>query len=144
MAEQDARADRQAFGQHVAWAEEDTFFDTPRGDISLTEMRQMLDLVEEIKQRQGRVFVITKVRELGAISPEARRMCAQWALQNPISAAAVVGASVATRALLTLVLRAMNLFHPKNMPVRFCSSEEEARLWVAEQRKRLFGGQTTG
>lgn len=119
------------------WAEEDTFLNVNHGPITPEHLQEFLTLIQDIRQRHGYVFVITDVGGLTSVSAETRRLCAEWARANTVAASAVLGASVATRAIIALISRAMAIIGPSGFTIKFFDHADSARVWLAEQRRLI-------
>jgi hypothetical protein len=48
---------------------------------------------------------------------------------------AVMGTSAIVRGILTLLINAMRITLQRDVPVRFCSTDEEALSWLSDQMK---------
>lgn len=125
-------------GKHVAHIEGDTLFLTLDGSISLEQAEEMLALAEAIIVATGRYFGLHDVTHLGGVPSEVRRRIADWSRSRPISGVAAFGASLPTRAVGTLLLRAMGILRPQAFASLFARGETEAREWIAARRRKLI------
>lgn len=69
------------------------------------------------------------------VSPKARKVFADGFKEMPVVAAGFVDASIRTRAIVTFVVTAINVFRTRKMGFGFFDTETEARAWAAEQIK---------
>lgn len=69
------------------------------------------------------------------VSPKARKVFADGFKELPVVAAAFVDASIRTRAIVTFVVTAINVFRFRKMGFGFFDTEKEARAWAADQIK---------
>lgn len=106
------------------------------------EVGQLLFTFEEVLSKQGRLFVISLAAGSVHAPPSARRQIAKWFKQHKVAAAAVVARSAVGRALISLVVSAINLVGDRHLNVRFCATLDEARKFIADERIRLYGVHT--
>ncbi len=64
------------------------------------------------------------------VTPRARKVFADGFKKMPLVAAAFVDASIRTRAIVTFVVTAINVFRSKKMAFAFFDREEEAKTWA--------------
>lgn len=126
------------FGKHCHRFEEpDIYHSRVDGDVSGPDMQRQIDgLVASSRTLQRPVFWLCDVRNMGLLTPEARRAAAA-ASSSEVRAAhrgsAVFGASFGTRIMMTLLSRAVRVLHPNKLrPLVFATTEAEARAFIAE------------
>lgn len=109
------------------------------GDVSLEEMQQVIAAIDSVIERCGYFAVIGDVRELRAVSPEARKFAGRWENVQRSYGTAIFGASFGIRTLIGLLSRAITLFRGegKTSALEFFKTEEEARSWL-QSRRGLF------
>jgi hypothetical protein len=127
-------------GPHTIYIEEGVVHNRFAGDLSRDDMAAVLEFADQVLKRDGVVFTLNDVRGIRHISPEARRYAAQWMRGRRFDGAAVYGANLATRTLVTLLLRAINLLRSTPFESIFCATEQEGRAWINEQRQKLQHG----
>lgn len=103
------------------------------------EIGQLLAALSEVLEKEGRLFVISVAAGSVQVSPAGRRMIANWFTGHKVAAAAVVAHSAVGRALISLVVSAINLVGDKHFNVRFLATTELARTFIADERFRLYG-----
>ena len=139
----DPQSDRNAIihiGTHTVYIEECVVHSRYAGDLSRDEMQAVLELADQVLQRDGAVFTLNDVRGIRHITPDARRYAADWMRHHRFDGAAIYGANLPTRTLVTLLLRAINLLRSVPFESIFCATEQEARAWIDAKRKKLRHG----
>lgn len=134
----------QTIGKHQVEIEGDTLLVRWVGIPSLAELQQVGALNEQVIAQQGRVFYVMDMRQAGVPSPEARSYLRSWAVGKPIIGPVVFGMSLPIRAILTMILRGMQLKNKyKRFESAFVKDETEARSWVAKVRARRQAEETS-
>lgn len=111
------------------------------GDLTVEHMPIFLDLAGQYAREWGYMLVLVNGTHAGTMHAEARRLAIAFRKRSPAkSATAVIGASLATRSLVTLLYKAMELMSGKESMVAFFKTESEARVWLDEKRAKLVGG----
>lgn len=103
------------------------------------EIGQLLSALEEVLEKEGRLFVISVAASAVQVSPVGRKMIARWFKGHKVAAAVVVANSAVGRALISLVISAINLVGDQKFNVRFLSTIELAHKCIADERFRLYG-----
>lgn len=124
-------------GLHTVYIEECMVHNRFVGDVSRDDMAAVLEVAAQVLKRDGAVFTLNDVRGIRNIAPAARRYAAGWMNGRRFDGAAVYGANLATRTVVTLLLRAINLLRPVPFESFFCATEQEARGWINAQRQKL-------
>ncbi len=101
------------------------------GEITEADMATLIEHGETASARLGGYWLLADVRKMGPIGAAARRLAAQNPRSYVFQGAAIVGASVVNRAVVTLIARAMVLMGRSHIDIRFFPSEAEARAWLA-------------
>src|SRR6187402_1085146 len=96
------------FGPNDVTVDNDLVASVSNGTPTLEDAQQFLDAVAEVEARHGQVVMLTDVSKGFAMSPEIRRLTVDWSKKHRLVASALWGATTTTRAVLTLVTRAMN------------------------------------
>lgn len=111
-----------------------------RGDVMLPDIQQILSAISDMVARQGTFGVLVNAADMGTMTPEARRFVGSFTDAHHGYGAAVLGASLPVRAVMTLVTRAVEIFHQHKLPggIHFFQTEAEARAWLDMQRKRFL------
>lgn len=124
------------FGSHSIRIEGDTVFIVIGPDCSPEHLQNILQTIETVGGGQGMVYVIADVRNMKNVPPATRRVASEWKGIGRIGGTAILGATVLTRTIVTLVSRASTLLaHTKKLgELNFCKSEEEGRAWLATRR----------
>jgi hypothetical protein len=126
-------------GSHTLTVEGDTAFITLVSDLQVDQVRIILSVIDSIGGGQGNFYVLADLRKLEGITPESRRLAGEWKGIARAGGTAIIGASVITRSLVTLVSRASTLLSKtrKTGEVAFFKTEDEARTWLATCRVRM-------
>jgi len=122
---------------HV-YIEGDLVYSVVNGVTPLEYAKRYLDVVAEVGAKHGHILLLTDVTRGFGLSPETRQYTAEWAKSHRIKASALFGANPTTRAMLTLVTRAMNLISRSDDNTRFFATEAEARAWLDPYRLPEF------
>jgi hypothetical protein len=77
--------------------------------------------------------IVCRTPGMKNVSPKARKVFADGFKGMPVVAAGFVDASIRTRAIVTFVVTAINVFRERKMGFGFFDSEEDARRWAGEQ-----------
>lgn len=110
------------------------------GDIDATEMRWMNEQLRRAVEGRGHVFLLIDQSRSGSVSAEARRLSVEGTKNLNIVEAAVFGASFHIRVIMSLIVRVLKLLRGQNRElIHFFSTEAEARAYLAERRRILFG-----
>lgn len=118
------------------------------GDILLVGLRGEFGVVEEQLFRQwrdrataqyGYRLTLATAEGRASVSPEARAMMVEWSRsQARHGSTAFLGASFAMKTVVNFVSRAIRALTNDHAPLRFFSTEAEARAWLAEERERYL------
>lgn len=125
-------------GPHRVVCGEDSFLAQFVGELTAEHLPAVNEISNGYARRKGYTLVLVDAARASAMTPEARRMTVDNSRKNPApSAAAIFGTSVATRALATLLFKAIALLGGIDRNVAFFKTEAEARAWLDEQRVLL-------
>lgn len=106
-------------------------------DTDAEGIRQFFEIVEPVFAKYGRALLLTDATRNVSVSAEARRMLAEWSKTHRV-VTAIFGPGITTRAMLTLITRAMNLLGKNTEKAAFFATEAEARAWLDEQRREFL------
>lgn len=125
-------------GPHRVWSEEDLLVIVVNGTIDGEQARAMNELSLPLFRTYGYVLSLVDARAATGLTPEARRVGAEFRRQHPMpSANAPFGVSLPLRALAFLVYRGLALLRPEPQEMKMFEAEADARLWLAQQRTKL-------
>src|SRR6266540_127628 len=122
-------------GEHrLRFEEPDLILVDPVGEVTAEASSAIYDEIERFAAGKSYVFSITDIRRVITFLPAARKVAMERGKGIPFRGAAVIGGSVAMRVLSTLMYRAFAIVSPgaESNPVCLCSTEEEARAFIAE------------
>jgi|GEM_PF-4199449 len=118
--------------------EDDLFIAHVRGPYDAAVAWSMERTYRAQVEKYGYRLVLIHAEKTTTITPEARRLMAEWnAARMDPAAGAVVGASFTTKTVARLLTRAVEMITGKPIYIRFFDSEPDARAWLDGQRVRL-------
>jgi hypothetical protein len=124
------------FGKHQHRFEPpDLYVVCMNGDVSEGDMLTQVHTLGALAQRAGHaIFWIADVRNIGVITPDARRVAAKPhspEVRAALRGSAIYGASFTIRVMLSMVARAIRALNPtKIRPLAFVETEAEARAFL--------------
>lgn len=95
-------------------------------------------ILEEVQRLRGSVFLlIVDSYGMSPMPPEYRRFLGQWTRKGIVNALAMVtnGNRMFTT-MISLMVRAFNMFNDAPISLSFFTKESEARVWLEEVRQR--------
>lgn len=106
------------------------------GLVELADIQQVLATTQQIDARYHHVFMLIRIVGPGGFDPLARRYYFEWRRQHAGDNrwVYVAGASLVSRALITLVLRGTALLTGHQPSIQLVRDEDEARRLIAELR----------
>lgn len=122
-------------GRHTLREDGETLHLRIIGDFEMEEMQQVLSIIDSVVEREGCWAVVADVREMSRVTHEARQLASRWENVKLGYATAIFGAGLATRTMIFLISRAMELITRKHSNITFVKTEAEARSWVKAQRR---------
>jgi len=117
-------------GAHVVCEEGDILSITLAGDLGAADMQALLGLIDGVIARYGRYATLIDTRQMGALTPAARRVVSQWRGILRCYGNAIFGEGIAVRVAMTMALRAIQLLNHQNLQAAFVKTEAEAREWI--------------
>lgn len=119
--------------KHTVYVEGHVMLVFLRGTLEFDDMQQFLAIADAVIDRHGGYAAIVDVRQLGTLTPAARSAAKHWKRSSTCRGNWFIGASLATRTLLTLIVRGLQLFTAKPLHAEFCKTEAEARSRLASR-----------
>jgi hypothetical protein len=114
------------------------------GEVDPAETHQIMKLMEDLERDRGRALALFDVTLGASMPPESRKIIAHWDRRGSQPApTAIVGASLAMRALALLITNAIRLVTHKRVPLAFCKSQADGHKWLAGQRNRQVAGRAS-
>lgn len=107
------------------------------GDLTQEQVTEILHIAAEIHAREGLIFTLNDISRLQRLLPETRRYAAHWMRSHPFNGGALYGGGLASRTVMTLLVRAINLVRTKQVLTHFTETEQESRAWLALQIQKL-------
>jgi hypothetical protein len=124
------------YGQHKIIIEKDIFWTQTKGDVSVEEGRQCLEIlsqhVAEIAPRP--VYVLSDATQVGQIASGSRKLWTMFFKSHRIGGVAIYGGSIMVRAVSQMMLSAGRLVHLIDPSIAFFSTEQEARHFITQLR----------
>lgn len=116
-----------------AYIEGTTVVFVPRGDLTEDVLARYLACCEQVIAKAGHYCVLIDLSQLGSITAGTRKRSAEWARRRPRAAShiALFGGNAVRKALVILVMRAVQLVSGKDLSARFFATEADARAWLA-------------
>lgn len=121
-------------GSHTIRCEGNTIYLRIRGAIEESDIALLIDLGNGLAEHHGQYWLLVYAHEMTTIASEARRLAVKNPLLHNFGGGAVVGANLATRTILTLIARAMNLLGGHHVRFTFVPTEAEAKTWLLAQQ----------
>lgn len=108
------------------------------GDVSIEDVARLYEVQLSFSRGKRGIFVLVDVSRMKNIPAEVRHAAAKGPGEGmPVVGTAVIGASFHNRVLGSMLNRAASLLRGvKEKPMRFFSTELEARSWIEELRRQ--------
>lgn len=124
------------FGRHCGVFDGERAVITVHGVVTESDAAQMMDFILRWDARAGNLGMVLRAPESFSVTPEARKYFVRSSRVGlPAIPMAVMGTSAIVRGILTLLINAMRITLQRDVPVRFCSTDEEALSWLSDQMK---------
>ena len=105
------------------------------GDVQLEHIRAMYSRLDNMPN-PNRSYLLRDARRVGEITPKAREFLVKASEQTHVAAVVTFGSSFHARVLLTMVVSAVRVLRPSSPRLVFVKTEQDARAWIEEDRKR--------
>lgn len=125
--------------KHIVRREDDLLLFVADGPIKETDLDALIVLGNQIAEVHAAYWVLADVRKLTDVDAAARRRAAKNPAVHLFAGAAVFGASLVARTLITLIVRGMAMLGQSHIQLRFFESEADARAWLTERRAKTTG-----
>ncbi len=123
-------------GNHeIAFEEPDTIFLRIVGVLAEEHVERIIAAADPFLAVRPPVFWVLGMAEAGDMPGGSRRRMTEWARQRPSAGSAYVEASVPARMVITMLHHAVRLFTGAQQVMGFFATVEEARAWIATQRR---------
>lgn len=122
-------------GKHTYRTEGDIHLLHVNGDFELNEIIEFHGLLEAALKESRPVYVLGNMKDAGVIQPQGRRWISRWHQEHRIHGVALYGSSFMTRAMWTLLLRAINMLGRNELALTSVATEQEARAWIEQNRR---------
>lgn len=124
---------------HNVRREDDLLFFVADGPVREPDLDALILVGKQIAETHAAYWVLADVRKLTEVDAAARRRAATNPNVHLFAGAAVFGASLVARTLITLIVRGMAMLGQSHIQLRFFDSEADARAWLTERRAKTAG-----
>lgn len=109
------------------------------GNLDREVIEEILAVYQRCIDHFGYLLVLMSVQHSTGMDQQARRRAVEWGQDHPtVQSAAVYGAPLAVRAMMSLLHRATQLLSKQDAAhMTFVATEAEGRQWLEAQRARL-------
>jgi hypothetical protein len=121
---------------YVIRIEGDILFLKWTGELSPSDVRATLQVMEGILAEHKWVFMVIDAQDATSWGREARKIVIEWPYQGRIGAVAHFGASLTIRALAGIVIGALKVLRLKSPPPSYFGADEKEALACVEKRRR--------
>ena len=104
------------------------------GPVTREHAVRLHDLMAQVLTETGSCFVLTDLADATTVHADARRYIADWNRTHRASGMASYNTGFGTRAIATLLVKAIHLLGGENTALVFVREEAEARAWIAARR----------
>lgn len=115
----------------------DVLFIRASGSLTETSAIWLVQLLQRVVSRQGRLYVLGDLKDAGGIPPQSRRILIEFGKKHVAGAIAFYRASYFIRGVNALLFGALNVIGKRPQNMRHFSTEQEARTWLESERQRL-------
>ena len=124
-------------GRHEMWLEPpDIVHVRVIGDVTESDTIELLTRSDQCATERDHQFWLVDVRQIGHIQPGARRRAASWPLSPSHWGTVAFGVGFAQQLLARMLLSAAKFLRGEVETVMLLSTEDEARTWLTEERRR--------
>lgn len=128
-----------AIGSHRVVFEADLYAITFTGDLTIEQVPDFAACNKYYANSVGYVMCVADASKVGTMTPQSRRLSAELSRELACpGVTAIYGASLISRTLGTLLMKAISITRKVPAEVAFFKTEAEARSWLAEQRLKLI------
>jgi hypothetical protein len=121
-------------GSHDVRLSGDVVVGKLRDSFTVEHARDYFAFLQGVQDKIGPFFILTDISELKGMDASARRWMTDQSQEFKCRGAAMYGASLTSRTVITLLLRALALFRPSIVPMTFTKNEQEAQAWLDSLR----------
>lgn len=113
------------------------------GNVDEAEMVRIVDASWALAGEPPDLFLLAHVSRMGSVTAQARLAAAEGVRRTNVRGCAILGASFATRVLITLTDKITSLIGPHDAPMRHFETEADARAWIAQRRAEVAAQRAT-
>ena len=104
------------------------------GSFLAADAEKLFRRIGQLLRKYGAAYLLVDARGGFTMDNAMRRQIAHQARECPPTAVAIFGATMPQQSLLMLISSTVQILRAKRLPLRFASSEPEARAWLVSQR----------
>lgn len=114
----------------------------PTCSLDLEAMQAYTELLEPVFVKFGRIFLLTDVAMISAVTAQARRHLADWSRGSQIAASAMYGGNYVGRTLIKMIVSVMSMSGINRGKISanqlFCATQAEARSWLLHEKEKYL------
>ncbi len=107
------------------------------GMIQEADIASLIKIGNQIAEKRRHYWILVDATGMTGFAMDARRKAAMNPSGQNFQGAAVFGASLLSKTLITLVMRALLLLGQTHIRVQFVDTAEDGRKWIAEQMAQV-------
>lgn len=119
--------------EHIVRVQDGVVCFEPRGPVVEADMRELIRVGDQLALHSGGYWLFADVRHMGAVDAKARRLAAINPGVKRFRGAAIFGSNLVSRALITLIVRGMNMLGHTHVDIRFFDDHGTAWMWLRQR-----------
>lgn len=128
-------------GSHVVREEGDIAVLIFNGNITAEDMQEVFSIFQKMIERHGRYGTLVNAYRMGWVTPGARQVIGQWPFTSLSFGTSVFGAGLATHAVMTLIIRALQLVGRGHLALEFFKTQADAQAWITARSRQAAAAQ---
>ncbi len=122
------------FDNHYAQTKENIVYIYFEGDFSYDQAKALLTFIGE-SFGESIYYAVCDISRQGSTSYQARQLLSKWTKDRKLRASAMIGGSMAAKALTILIGNAIRLLGKQTIAIQFVRNLEQAQQWIDERRR---------
>ena len=119
--------------RHIVRVQDGIVCFEPRGAVVEADLRELIRVGDQLALERGGYWLFADVRHMDAVDAKARRLAATNPGVKRFRGAAIFGSNLVSRALITLIVRGMNMLGHTHVDIRFFDDQSAAWMWLRQQ-----------
>lgn len=115
-----------------------------RGALTPAEFGRGIEYLRGKCSDWPHMLLLADLSGVTAIPADVRRIVPELTSWMPFRGVVITGASFTIRTVAVMLFKVINLVRGTDNPTHYASSEEDARVWLAQRRRELTEGQGGG